>query len=161
MKSALLTAALASACALATTARAQDAPAVFVIGEDTEAAYTRLGENQQVGLLEACDCTMDEAFKLWVGMLHEIEKYAERQEVDIRGVKIWLHAFYGPDGSVDHLAYHLRPSSKQIDEAVFSGLLEDFTRSYTFPVLTDGGFAHYSTGSFPIFGDVTARTGNE
>ena len=156
MKSVLLTAALSAAAAVGL--HAQQAPAVFVIGEDTEAAYTRLGEKQQVGLLEACDCTMDEAFKLWVGMLHEIEKYAERQDVDIRGVKVWLHAFYGPDGSVDHLAYHLRPSSKQIDEEAFTGLLEDFTRSYAFPVLSDGGFAHYSTGSFPIFGDVTARS---
>ena len=156
MKSALLTAGLALATALG--AHAQQAPTAFVIGERTEAAYERLGESQQTGLLEACDCSMEEAFKLWVGMLREIEKHAEREGVDIRGVKVWLHAFYGADGSVDHLAYHLRPSSKQIDEAKFTRLLEGFARAYAFPVLHDGGFAHYSTGSFPVFGDVTARS---
>lgn len=158
MKHLALTAALTASCASA--ALAQQAPRAFVIGEDTERAYELLGEQQQVGLLEACDCSMEKAFKLWVGMLHEIEKYAEREEMDIRGVKVWLHAFYDDDGSVEHLAYHLRPSSKQVDEKAFTHLLKGFAKQYTFPVLHEGGFAHYSTGSFPIFGDVTARTGN-
>ena len=157
MKSAILTAALVAAAAAAS---AQKAPRVFVIGEATEKAYEKLGEAQQTGLLEACDCSMEEAFKLWVGMLHEIEKHADREGLDIRGVKVWLHAFYGADGTVEHLAYHLRPSSKQVDERKFSKLLESFTRTYTFPVLHEGGFAHYSTGSFPIFGEVTAREEN-
>jgi hypothetical protein len=128
-------------------------PKVFVLGE-FESSYDDLVKNYEQSLLTACDCTMKSAFAKWLGMLHELDLYAKKQEVDIRGVKVWLHVFWKADGSIDHIAYHLRPNSKNIDDAVMTTLLESFAKQYVFPVTSESGFAHYSTGSFPVFGEL-------
>ncbi len=88
-------------------------------------------------------------------MLNELDVYSRKQSVDIRGVKLWLHVFYNPDGSVKHIAYHVRPNSRPIDATVIGPLLEGFARQYRFPIASDEGYAHYSTGTFPVFGELT------
>ena len=129
-------------------------PTVFVLGE-YESGYEELVQAYPQSLLEACACTKEAAFAKWVGMLNELDVYARKQSVDIRGVKLWLHVFYNGDGSVKHIAYHLRPNSRQIEPEVIAPILEGFARQYRFPVTGDMGYAHYSTGSFPVFGELT------
>ena len=165
MKSALLALAfLAAGSSLSATATAAPGPqpkskalpTVFVLG-DFEASYETLVEGYQRSLLEACDCGQKEAFGKWIGMLNELDVYARKQNVDIRGVKLWLHVFFEADGSVEHIAYHLRPNSRQLDDATLAPLLEGFAGQYTFPVTGEEGFAHYSTGAFPVFGELTTQ----
>ena len=129
-------------------------PTVFVLGQH-EASYEALLEGYQRSLLEACACDKEEAFSKWIGMLNELDVYSRRQNVDIRGVKLWLHVFFEADGSVEHIAYHLRPNSRQLDDATLAPLLEGFAAQYQFPVTGEEGFAHYSTGAFPVFGELT------
>jgi len=135
-------------------------PTVFVLGE-YESGYEALVENYEQSLLTACNCTMKSAFAKWLGMLHELDVYARKQNVDIRGVKVWLHVFWKPDGTVDHMAYHLRPNSRQIEAEVMADLLEGFSDQYSFPLTAEDGFAHYSTGSFPVFGELTSDGGSD
>lgn len=127
-------------------------PKVFVLGQ-FENSYDDLVESYEQSLLTACDCTMKSAFGKWLSMLHELELYAAKQDVDIKGVKVWLHLFWNADGSVDHIAYHLRPNSKVIDAKVMNDLLAGFAKQYSFPLTATEGYAHYSTGSFPVFGE--------
>lgn len=132
-------------------------PTVFVLGE-YETTYDELVEAMPQSLLEACACGKEEAFAKWVGMLNELDVYARKQSVDIRGVKLWMHVFFNGDGSIKHIAYHLRPNSRQIEADVLAPVLEGFARQYRFPVTGDTGFAHYSTGSFPVFGELTGSS---
>lgn len=162
MKNVLLTLALLTAVGFAhaaapVTPTDKPLPKVFVLGE-YEADYETLVEGYQRGLLEACACTQEEAFAKWIGMLNEVDVYARKQGVDILGVKLYLHAFFAPDGSVEHLAYHLRPNSRQIDDEALASLLEGFAAQYQFPVTGEAGFAHYSKGDFPVFGELTGST---
>ncbi len=129
-------------------------PTVFLLGE-YEANYDELVQTYPLSMLEACACSKEDAFSKWIGMLNELDIYARKQNVDIRGVKLWLHVFYNADGSVKHIAYHLRPNSRQLDAEVIVPLLEGFARQYRFPITGDQGYAHYSTGAFPVFGDLT------
>lgn len=128
-------------------------PKVFVLGQ-FESSYDDLVESYDQSLLTACNCTMKTAFGKWLGMLHELELYSKKQDVDIRGVKVWLHVFWNADGTVDHIAYHLRPNSKVIEDEVMNDLLVGFAKQYSFPLTAEAGYAHYSTGSFPVFGEV-------
>ena len=128
-------------------------PKVFVLGQ-FESSYDDLVQSYDQSLLTACNCTMKSAFGKWLGMLHELELYSKKQDVDIRGVKVWLHVFWKADGTIDHIAYHLRPNSKTIDAQVMSDLLAGFAKQYSFPLTSEVGYAHYSTGSFPVFGEV-------
>lgn len=129
-------------------------PTVFVLGE-YESSYDELVQTYPQSLLEACACSKEDAFAKWVGMLNELDIYARKQSIDIRGVKLWLHVFYNADGSVKHIAYHLRPNSRQVETEMLAPLLEGFARQYSFPVTGAQGFAHYSTGAFPVFGELT------
>lgn len=132
-------------------------PAVFVLG-DFETSYDALVESYPESLLTACDCTMKSAFAKWLGMLHELDLYANSQNVDIRGVKVWLHVFWQPNGKIEHIAYHLRPNSKPIEADVMENLLEGFMKQYSFPLTSTTEYAHYSTASFPVFGELNATT---
>ena len=132
-------------------------PTVFVLGEH-ESTYDELVQSYPQSLLEACACGNEAAFAKWVGMLNELDVYARKQSVDIRGVKLWMHVFYNGDGSIKHIAYHLRPNSRQIEADVIAPVLEGFARQYRFPVTGETGFAHYSTGAFPVFGELTGSS---
>ncbi len=128
-------------------------PTVFVLG-DFESSYDDLVQSYEQSLLTACDCTMKNAFAKWLGMLHELDLYARKQSIDIRGVKVWLHVFFNPDGSIDHIAYHLRPNSRDIEAEQMTYLLDGFAKQYSFPLTASEGYAHYSTGAFPVFGEL-------
>ncbi len=132
-------------------------PTVFMLGE-YETNYDELVQTYPQSMLEACDCSKEDAFTKWIGMLNELDIYARKQNVDIRGVKLWLHVFYNNDGSVKHIAYHLRPNSRQLDTEVLAPLLEGFARQYRFPITGEAGYAHYSTGAFPVFGELTGSS---
>lgn len=132
-------------------------PKVFVLGEHEE-LYNQLVEQTPESILDACACSTEQAFAKWVGMLNELDAYSRKQNVDIRGVKLWIHVFVAPDGKIKHLAYHLRPNSREMDNEALAGLMEGFTRQYHFPITSDKGFQHYSTGSFPVFGELIGKS---
>lgn len=124
-------------------------PKVFLLGE-YEKEYEKLNEEYGTSLLMACDNDMERAFNKWISMLKEMEVYAQQVEYDINGAKFWLHVFWKSDGSISHIAYHLRPSSRNINTKELSTFLSGFASQYRFPLATSKKYSHYSTAYFPM-----------
>jgi hypothetical protein len=123
-------------------------PKVFILGEH-EDAYEQLNLDYSVMLLTACNGNMDDAYQKWVSMLNEMEAYATLINYDIKGVKVWLNVFWNGDGSVKHIAYHLKQNSRNIDTAEFTAFLTSFMNHYKFPLVTNEKYSHYGSASFP------------
>ena len=123
-------------------------PKVFILGEH-EDAYEQLNIDYSVMLLTACNGDMDLAYQKWLSMLNEMEAYATLINYDIKGVKVWLNVFWNEDGTVKHVAYHLKQNSRNIDTAEFTAFLVSFINRYKFPLISDENYSHYGSASFP------------
>ena len=125
-------------------------PKVFILGEH-ESAYEKLNLEYNVMLLTACNNNMDLAYQKWLGMLNEMEAYATLINYDIKGVKVWLNVFWNTDGTIKHIAYHLKQNSRNIDTAEFTAFLVSFINHYTFPLTSANKYSHYGSASFPTY----------
>ena len=123
-------------------------PKVFILGEH-EKAYEQLNLEYSVMLLTACEGNMDAAYQKWLSMLNEMEAYATLINYDIKGVKVWLNVFWNVDGSIKHIAYHLKQNSRNIDTAEFTAFLSSFINHYKFPLVTKQKYSHYGSAAFP------------
>ena len=123
-------------------------PKVFILGEH-EKAYEKLNLEYSVMLLTACNGDMESAYQKWISMLNEMEAYATLINYDIKGVKVWLNVFWNVDGSIKHIAYHLKQNSRNIDTAEFTAFLISFINHYKFPLVTQSKYSHYGSASFP------------
>lgn len=127
-----------------------DLPTVFIIGEH-EDEFNRLGVEYQALLLTACDDNMDMAYDKWLGMLEELQIFAASNQFDLRGIKMWLNVFWDENGVVSHIAYHLKPQSRNVDTRYLTAVLSEFTKTYRFPLVFESKYSHYGTASFPVF----------
>lgn len=125
-------------------------PKVFIIGE-YERQYEELMEEHNTLLLTACDNDMNVAFEKWQEMLVGMEEQAELIDYDLKGIKMWLNIFWEGDGSIKHIAYYLKPNSRNVDTDKLSMFFINFINHYQFPVSTRKKFAHYGMASFPTF----------
>jgi hypothetical protein len=123
-------------------------PKVFILGEH-EKAYEQLNLEYSVMLLTACKGNMETAYQKWLSMLNEMEAYATSINYDIKGVKVWLNVFWNVDGTIKHIAYHLKQNSRNIDTAEFTAFLSSFINHYKFPLVSDQKYSHYGSASFP------------
>ncbi len=139
---------------LATTvAIAQDSvdlPKAFTMGEFEE-QFDDLMQEHEALLLSECDNDMDIAFEKWISMLKEMEAYSEIIGYDLKGIKIWLNVFWDKNGTVDHIVYHLKPNSRNIDIEELTAFFSSFMNNYKFPLVTDEKFSHYGSAAFPTF----------
>ena len=123
-------------------------PKVFLLGAH-EGAYEQLVVDYETSLLSVCDQDMDQAFQKWFSMLQEMEAYADQISFDIKGVKLWLNVFWEPDGQIKHIAYYLRPNSRNINTDEMTAFFSSFMNHYRFPLISKAPFAHYSSAFFP------------
>jgi hypothetical protein len=123
-------------------------PEVFMIG-DHELEYESLVVECSDILLNVCDDSMEEAYEHWLLMLHDIEKYAIEQDIEIRGVKLWLNVFWNTDGTIKHLVFYPKPNCRNMDFEELSDFFTDFTIDYNFTKENSNCFAHYGSASFP------------
>lgn len=139
-------------CGLSITLSAQDASVekVFLIGE-YQKQFDGLIENYETHLLEVCDNSMDEAYKHWTYMLHDLEIYSKENGFDIRGVKLWINVFWSVNGTIDHMVFYPKPNSKNTDYDLLKKVLVDFVNDYHFPIKNAKPFSHYGSASFPTF----------
>ena len=121
---------------------------VFQLGE-AETQYERLITRNQAQLLNVCNNDMEQAFRIWMGMVVSMEEYAETVDYDLNGVRFWIHAFWNRDGSINKLGFHLRPNSRAVDVEQLRTFLDSFAKQYKLPVRADAGFSHYTTVAFP------------
>jgi len=126
-------------------------PKVFILGEH-EKAYEKLFDAHSTLLLEVCEEDVYGAFDKWSSMLEEMEAYATSIDYDIKGIKVWLNVFWNKDGTIKHIAYHLKVNSRNIrNPEELTAFFSSFMNHYTFPVITDRSFSHYGSASFPTF----------
>ena len=126
------------------------APKVFIIG-DYEKQYQDLLAEHDMLLLTACDNDMNVAFEKWQGMLLAMEEHAEAINYDLKGLKMWLNIFWDEDGAVNHIAYYLKPNSRNADTEKLTMYFTDFMNNYRFPLIVGEKFSHYGMAGFPTF----------
>jgi hypothetical protein len=130
-----------------TTAQAHP-PAVFQLGE-YDVQYEEMMPGYQT-LLEACEGDMVEAYGKLTAMMQEMEAYAELSDYDLKGINAWMHFFWNKNGSISHIGFHLKPSSKNVDTDELKDFLTGFASNYRLPLTSELQFSHYSSFSFPL-----------
>ncbi|MEE9439322.1 MAG: hypothetical protein V3V14_10010 [Saprospiraceae bacterium] len=123
---------------------------VSLIG-DNEEEYELLIQNCSTMLLDISNNSMDKAYGLWTNMLGKMEVEAEKDGLDLKGVKIWINSFWAADGTINKIVYYPKPNSKNMDFDQISIFFEKFATTYTLPITSDNCFSHYGSASFPIF----------
>jgi hypothetical protein len=121
---------------------------VFLLGTE-EQRYEQLVSDYSQSLLEATNGNITQAFEGWLDMQQAIDRYASEQNYDLNGVKVWLHVFWGPNGSIDNLGFLLRPDSRFVETAELRALLAGFIKEYRLPVQSGRNFNHYTGATFP------------
>lgn len=123
-------------------------PAVFQIGELPN-VFETLSDDYQTALLEVCDDDVKRAYAQWSMMLKAMENHAKVKGVNLKGVKMWLKVFWNKDGSIDYIAFHLKPGSKNVDTEALTTFLQSFMKTYKANFKANEGFSQYSSASFP------------
>lgn len=123
-------------------------PKIFLIGEQPQ-VFENLSTDYQKLLLDVCDDDMTKAYGKWIDMLQAMETYADDISFDIKGVKLWLKVFWEKDGTIAHIAYHLKPDSKNVKTKYLSAFLKSFSDNYKTRCEAKDRFSQYSSASFP------------
>ncbi len=126
----------------------QDMPTVFLLGEHDD-LYEELMA-QQSTLLNACNNDMALAYGKLMGMMSEMEAYADLVDFDLKGVNAWIHFFWTADGKIDHIGFYLKPNSRNINTELMKRFLEGFAKQYKLPLKYSKHFSHYASFSFPL-----------
>lgn len=134
--------------ALAFGSQLDTLPQVFMIG-DYELEYESLVVECSDILLNVCDDSMEEAYEHWLLMLHDIEKFATEQEIEIRGIKLWLNVFWNIDGTIKHIVFYPKPNCRNMDFHELLAFFQEFIIDYNFTKENANCFAHYGSASFP------------
>lgn len=130
---------------------AQDIPAAFSLDKNEQAHRTLIKSHPKT-LLDAANDDLKVVFEQWLHLMHDIDKYSEEVKFDIKGVRVWLDIFFAADGSIEHIAFILRPDSRNIDEAELRAFFSAFTRKHKLDLTYAEGFHHYSGANFPTLG---------
>ncbi|MFK7948618.1 MAG: hypothetical protein AB8G11_13590 [Saprospiraceae bacterium] len=123
-------------------------PTVFQIGDKPE-AFEELSEDYETGLLDVCEDDVKKAHQQWTLMLKSMEKHAKTNGFEINGVKMWVKVFWKKDGSIKHIAFHLKPTSKNVDRKALQQFLKSFAKSYSSEIKASKDYSQYSSASFP------------
>ncbi len=129
---------------------AQDMPKVFLIGEN-EAEYEELVTECNTMLLSVCKDSMNVAYSNWLTMLSDMEEYAKTVDYDIKGVKIWINVFWNGDGTLKHIVYYPKSTSRNMDFEELSAFFSSFINNYQLPVKHYSCYSHYGSATFPTF----------
>jgi len=123
-------------------------PLVFILGENAD-QYDAMTEQYSNMLLDECKGDMQVAYTKWMGMLKEMETYANEIGYNMDGVQIWMNVFWNKDGSVKHIAYYLKPESKVVPLDELTAFIKTFAKQYKFPLLSKKSYVHYGQAFFP------------
>ncbi len=144
-------------CSTFLIGNAQQLPKVFLLGE-YEKGFDELTKKHTDMLLTVCNDDMTEAFAKWQDMLISMEAHAQDVSYDLKGSKMWFNIFWSPDGRINHIAYYLKPNSRNLDQDKLKLFLISFMNQYNLPISYNKNFSHYGSASFPM---VTPRSGAE
>ena len=125
-------------------------PRVFLIGEYAD-QYARISEEHPANLLSVYQNDMEMAYEKWAGMLVEMENYAGEIEYDIKGLKLWLHVYFNPDGTIQYLSFYPKPNSRNVPVEELVAFFKSFCKVYKIQVNSQLGFQQSASASFPTF----------
>lgn len=128
-------------------------PDVFMIGQN-EIQYEDLVANCNKPLLSVCSDSMDLAYRSWMGLLSQMEQYAEKSDFDIKGIKIWLNVFWDSEGTIKHLVYFPKPNSRNMDFDLLTKFLAKFVDTYEMDSSETNCYSHYGSATFPTFAEI-------
>ena len=131
------------------TAQAE-VPRVFLIGEHSD-QYARIASEHPANLLSVYQNDMELAYEKWAGMLVDMEQYADEIEYDIKGLKLWLHVYFNPDGTIQYLSFYPKPNSRNVPVEEIIAFFKSFCKVYRIQVNTELGFQQSASASFPTF----------
>ena len=123
---------------------------VFLNGED-EKNYEIQVEKFNTMLFAVCSNDMELAFDHWSVLLKDIEDYANKSNVDLKGVKLWLNIFWAKDGKIEHIVFYPKPNSKNMNYDTVKAMFKGFIDTYQTPLKHTTGFSHYGSAAFPVF----------
>ena len=129
-------------------------PTVFLIGDDSR-AFEALSRSYNTPLINACEDDIETAFYKWKDMMIALENFSKSEGYDIRGIKMWIKIFWASDGSIEHIAYFLKPHSRNVSTEELSDFFESFMTTYKLPLEIKRGFSHYGSVSFPTYYQMT------
>jgi hypothetical protein len=130
-----------------------DLPKVFIISDD-QASFEQLSALYNATLMDACKDNDETAYSKWTNMMHAFEQHAEKNNINIKGVKMWVKVFWATDGTVDHVGYFLKPNSRNVKIEELSALWRTFQEKYHLPMdegASPGKFSNYGSVSFPLY----------
>lgn len=127
---------------------ASGVPKVFLIGQ-YQTAYDDLSASS-ASLVSVCDEDVRTAYGHFRNLAVELQKMAFAEGLDLYGVKCWIHFFWNPDGSIRHIAFYLKPASKNISQEVLTEFFTRFAKNYRIPVQSTSTFQLYTSLSFPV-----------
>lgn len=125
---------------------------VSMIGDD-ESLQSSLNIECSDILINIQGLDMSQAYTIWLSMLSDLEKYADRMSFDIKGLRLWINVYWEEDGSIRHINYYPKPNSKNIDFEQFSHFLNGFANDYRLLLKHSSCFSHFGSASFPTFYD--------
>lgn len=141
------------AYSICTTTTLDSLPEVFMIGQN-ELDYENLVSACNQPLLNVYEDSMDMAYRYWMTMLSDMEKYADKSEFDIKGIKIWLNVFWNPDGTIKHIVYFPKPNSRNMDFDLLTKFFVRFADQWTAETGGTKCYSHYGSATFPTFAEL-------
>lgn len=129
---------------------AQSGAKVFIIGEE-ERRYESIMQQYPTMLFQVCNNSMEDAYEYWNTMLQVMEQSAQKMNIDLRGVKIWMNVFWNANGQIDYIVYHPKPNSKNMNYQELTTFFNVFIQQYQLPLKGNQRFSHYGSASFPVF----------
>lgn len=121
---------------------------IYILGEYQE-EHPDLSSQYKTSLLEVCDYDMKKAYAIWLDMLKQMESYAEKVDVDINGVKLFLKIYWDADGKIDYIGFYPKGDSKAIPINELRAFLLSFKRHYLASSNFNVNFSHNATALFP------------
>ncbi|MFZ4543359.1 MAG: hypothetical protein ACOYOA_04865 [Saprospiraceae bacterium] len=135
-------------------------PKVFILGEH-EKDFEKLQNQYSTSLLSICGYNPDATFDKWAQFLIDMEDYSESINYDLKGVKMWIEVFWQPNGSVKHIAYALKPQSRNVETKELSAFMSSFIGHYKPRFQPNKKISHSSHAFFPLTAQIQKPgTGN-
>lgn len=130
--------------------QAQTGPVVIHMTSQ-DSLMTVFNKSYSTSLLVAADTSLSKMRQTWEDMLIQLEELSEEEQIDLRGVKLWLKVYWRTDGAIAHIAYQLQPRSLNISRAELEALLTYFVQQYRPNLRYKEPFAHQTSVGFPTY----------
>jgi hypothetical protein len=131
-------------------------PKVFILGEH-ERDFEKLQSQYATSLLSICNYDPVATYEKWAQFLIDMEDYSESISYDMRGVKMWIEVFWHPNGHIKHIAYALKPQSRNVDLKELSAFMSSFMSHYKPRFQPNRKISHSSHAFFPLTAQLTGN----